>query len=99
MSFEYNIRIYTIALHFGATKQTSRTSSQSNIGETHQVKVEHTHHPTAKLNIENTQRKQKTTHNQHIMTNIINHNGCKITQIKTQNERISYISELEKRDN
>ena len=81
------------------TQQTSRTSSWSDIRETHQVKVEHTHHPTTRANIENTQRKQKTTHKQHIMTNIINRNGCRVTQIKTQNEKISYTSELEKRDN
>ena len=30
------------------------------------------------------------------MTNIISRNGCRVTQIKTQNEKISYNSELEK---
>ena len=98
MSFESIIRIYTITIHFRVTQQTSRTSSQSDIRETHQVKVEHTHHPTMKSNVEITQRKQKTTQNQHITTNIINRNGCQVTEIKTQNEKISYISELEKRD-
>ena len=86
-------------MHFRVTQQTSHTSSQSDIRETHQVKVKHTHCHTTKANIENTQRKQKTTHKQHIMTNIINCNGWRVTQIKTQNEKISYISELEKRDN
>ena len=49
--------------------------------------------------LKSNQRQQKATQNQQITTNIISHNSCRETQIKTQNETIYYISELEKRDN
>ena len=98
-SFEYNIKIHTFTLHFRVTQPSSHTSSWPDIRETHQVKVKHTHRPTMKVNIKDTQRKQKTTQNWHIMTNITSRNGCRVTQIRTQNERISYILELEKRYN
>ena len=67
---------------------------------THRIKVETHSPPPQESRTEKTSKESRKQRKiQQIMTNTISHNSCRESQIKSQNKTISYISELEKRDN